>query len=314
MSQKKILIITAPQNPASLVNSLTKCWLKSGYDVKFISPQHMDDLDADIIFIHIDTTNVPRRILELSKQYPNIINGTAESISKELFSKQLVSLNSEYNGEVIVKTKSNYGGLPELHGGRFSRIKRKFAGLIRKMALSDLINSHHIKHLLWKNLRILDPGNYPLFDSISDVPSGVWENPKLIVEKYLPELDSEGRYVLRHWYFFGDKEFNRTLVSSKSPIKWSSMNQDERELSVQEWNKINICTQADIPDEVREVRKKLKMDFGRIDWAFHNGTAVVFDANKTPTLSVGSMQLETDLNRRRESLLCEFSEGLEYYI
>ena len=40
----------------------------------------------------------------------------------------------------------------------------------------------------------------------------------------------------------------------------------------------------DVPDEVRAVRRRHGLDFGKIDFVLHDGKAMVFDVNKTPTV------------------------------
>ncbi len=311
MSYKRILIITKPGSlEGTLIKWLADCWAESGYYVEFISNLNTNK-EADIVFLHVDLTHVPLTYFEFSKRYPVVINGNNNSISKELFSNQILEQPFGYKGKVIVKTKENYGGLPELYIGEFSIIERKFINITKNIASSKSFNHRFFKSYIWKKVRVLDPSNYPIFDSIEDVPSGVWKNPRLIVEKFLPEQDADGRYVLRHWYFFGDKEFNRTLFSKNPMPKWSSMNEEERTRSREKWWKIEVLNNAKVPQEVRSVREKLCMDFGRIDWALHNGKPIVFDANKTP--SIGVRSLDSDLDLKRHSLICKFSEGIKYF-
>ncbi len=40
-----------------------------------------------------------------------------------------------------------------------------------------------------------------------------------------------------------------------------------------------------MPDEVRAVRERLGLHFGKIDFAMHEGRAIVFDVNKTPGMA-----------------------------
>lgn len=312
MPNKRIVIITnAGSFEGSLIEWMTDCWSDSGYSVELISNLNTNT-EADIAFLHVDSTRVPLAYLEFSKRFPVVINRNTSSISKELFSNQILEQSFGYKGKVIVKTKENYGGLPELYRGKFSKIGRKVIITNKDIALSKSLNNRFLKSYIWEKVRVLDPSNYPIFDSIEDVPSGVWKNPRLIVEKFLPEQDADGRYIIRHWYFFGDKEFNRTLSSNNPISKWSSMNKEERIRSREEWSKIEIVSNEKLPQEVRAVREKLGMDFGRIDWALNNGKPIVFDANKTPG-GIGVRSLDSDLDLKRRSLICEFSEGIEYF-
>lgn len=312
MPNKRIVIITnAGSFKGSLIEWMAGCWTDAGYSVEFIS-NLKTKVEADIAFLHVDLTQVPLTYLDFSKRFPVVINRNTDSISKELFSNQIVEQPFGYDGKVIVKTKENFGGLSELYRGDCSIIRRKAMVIIRDIALSKSLNSRFLKSFFWKNVRILDPNNYPIFDSIKDVPPGVWKNPSLIVEKFLPEQDADGRYVLRHWYFFGDKEFNRTLSSFNPIPKWSNLNEEEKKRSREEWWNIEIVSNANVPQEVRAVREKLGMDFGRIDWALNDGKPIVFDANKTPG-GIGVRSFDSDLDRKRHSLICEFSEGVEYF-
>lgn len=202
MNQKRILVLTNPRSfKGSLIKWMANCWSDSGYAVEFTSDLHTKK-NANIIFLHVDLTNVPSIYNEYVRRFPKVINGYNSSISKELFSNQIISQNSGYKGKVIVKTVANYGGLPELTGKNISWIQGIPLHIIKMLALSTKFNNRYFKSIIWKKVRILDPSCYPIFDSIGDVPSGVWENTHLIVEKFLPERKADGRYVLRHWYFF----------------------------------------------------------------------------------------------------------------
>lgn len=113
--------------------------------------------------------------------------------------------------------------------------------------------------------------------------------------------------------FFGEKEFSRTLESNSPIPKWQSMGETERILSREEWWNIDVNSKENIPREVRFVREKLHMDFGRIDWVFNEGKPVIFDANKTPS-GIGVKSLDTELDRHRNSIICDFSAGLEKFM
>ena len=49
-------------------------------------------------------------------------------------------------------------------------------------------------------------------------------------------------------------------------------------------NVIRMEMLQDVPDEVREHRHALNLDYGKIDYVMHDGRPVVLDANKTPVL------------------------------
>ena len=52
---------------------------------------------------------------------------------------------------------------------------------------------------------------------------------------------------------------------------------------------VSVDLVEEVPDAVRSVRRKLGLDFGKIDFVMHGNDALVFDVNKTPTV---------DLNKR----------------
>jgi hypothetical protein len=290
---------------------MADCWADCGYSVA-VAGELNETTDADIALLHVNLTHVPLTYSRSAQSFPVVINGHTSSISKELFSNQILDKLSEYKGKVIVKTKENYGGLPELRRAELSKMERTLIKKAKTILASRALNNRFLMSYIWRKTRVLDPSQYPIFESIREVPLGVWKNRHLIVEKFLPEQDADGRYVLRHWYFFGNKEFTRTLSSSNPIVKWCSMNNDERTRSLEEWWKINVVTNDKVPQEVRAVRKKLRMDFGRIDWAIHDGKPIVFDANKTPA-GIGVAALCSGIAVKRRSLLCEFAAGIEYF-
>lgn len=313
MSKCNILILSdQSEHSGSVISWLAQCWNDTGYGVIFsdhLSAAH----EADIAIVHVDATDVPTDYLSRARVFPTSINGSCASISKDLFSSNILKIDSDYSGQVIVKTLANYGGLPEFQRMELSRYKRKIAELSQRIALSERPATRPVKSWAWKNLQTLDPSNYPRFASTKDVPRAIWKNKRLTAERFKPEKMSDGRYVLRHWYFLGDREFCRTLIC-KSPIpKWASMDDDERDQSRAEWFEIDASGKADVPPEIRRVREALKMDFGRIDWAIHNGEPVAFDANKTPA-GLGSICLESELGRRRYEVMRQFSEGIADFL
>lgn len=312
MPNKRIVIITnGGSSKGYLIGWMAESWADSGYSVEFISNPNTK-IEADIVFLHVNLTCIPLAYLDLLKRIPVVINRSVGSISKDLFSNQILEKPFGYDGKVIVKTKENYGGLPELERGNYSKTRRKIILKTKDIAMSKSLSNRFVKSFLWRKVRVLDSNNYPIFDSIEDVPPGVWKNPRLIVEKFLPEQDADGRYVLRHWYFFGDKEFNRTLAAFKPIPKWSNLSKEEKIRSREEWREIKIVSNADVPQEVRAVREKLGMDFGRIDWAWNNGKPIVFDANKTPG-GVGLKLPDSDIELNMRVLISEFSRGVEYF-
>lgn len=182
-----------------------------------------------------------------------MINHKATDISKSLISQNLLMQGDSYDGPVIVKTVTNYGGAPE------AKYLRNLISTQKESSTKDT----------WRNISRLNSHDYPRFNSIDNVPRGVWKNNNLIVDKFLPEIDASGNYCLREWFFLGDKEFGTYTTHNDPIIKYFGKN-----------SKII----SEVPDELRIMRDRLGVDFGRIDYAIVNGKTVIYDVNTTPTI------------------------------
>jgi hypothetical protein len=207
---------------------------------------------ADLAIQHIDLTVVPAEYRAWLLKYPRAINVAAIDISKRHVSENLVSARDGYQGPVLIKTNANAGGLKE------ARLARKTRFLTRRVVGSQAQRGGPRRR----------PGAYQILRSASQVPQAVWENPHLVVEKFLPERQG-GFYCLRTWQFFGTAEIN-SLAFAKEPI-------------VKARNAVRI-EPVDVPEELRQIRERLGFDFGKFDYVMLDGRAVLFDANKTPTL------------------------------
>jgi hypothetical protein len=113
--------------------------------------------------------------------------------------------------------------------------------------------------------------NYQVFSSAGEVPPAVWNDPLLVVEKYLPERERD-HYCIRHWVFFGLEEFT-VRVHSLDPIL-KAKNVVHREYDVP------------VPDDLREMRRALGFNYGKFDFTIVDGETVLFDANNTPTTHI----------------------------
>jgi hypothetical protein len=86
---------------------------KNGYKVRTTRGVKRKRI-ADILFVHIDSTRIAEEYLEYIGRYPAAINGAVLDISKDRFSTLMLERTDKYVGRVIVKTKANFGGLPDL--------------------------------------------------------------------------------------------------------------------------------------------------------------------------------------------------------
>ncbi len=236
---------------------------------------------ADVAILHVDVTEIPFFFKLLSKVYPIVLNGCFTNNSKRKISKNILSREDNYNGPVIIKTNNNYGGLQEIN-------KRRNKNRI----LHDLTQLPSID---WSKIKGILPGKYPVIDSKENVPEKVWKNRYLVVEKFIPELNSDGLFCLRACLFFGNVELN-ILVSSREPVIKGN----------------NLCsweiTSAPAPDQLRDLKKDLCMDFGRLDYVMHEEEVILYDANKTASLS---RQASVDL---AEQVVRPLASGIDSFL
>ena len=259
--------------PTYVISRLSEFWREQGYKVT-AGPSVR--LDADIGILHVDRTLVPAQCVPDNPQGHPLLNASILDISKRRISKNLVGPDSKYSGPVIVKTDANSFGGPE------------------RAAMSSWILSR-LYHLLgravsWRVTRELLCANYPVLDSLDRVPKWLWQRDDLVVEKFLPEVEGN-EFVLRVWLFFGDQEYGARMFSLSPVVKVQGMTRYEYIDSV--------------PANLREVRRKLGMDFGKFDYVMVNGEAVLLDVNKTPTTSAA---------RSPNSNLQRLASGLSSYL
>jgi hypothetical protein len=107
--------------------------------------------------------------------------------------------------------------------------------------------------------------DYLVCDSIGDVPAGVWENPHLVVQRFLAETDG-GRYCCRHWIFFGDRSIQTKTKSLDKVVKAG----DDVEV-----------LEGPIPEALFRLRERMGADYAKIDYGVVDGEVVVYDVNRT---------------------------------
>jgi hypothetical protein len=226
-------------------------------------------IEADLAISHVDLTVVPPDHTAFLARYRKVINGPVSDISKRRISRQILERGDPYDGPVIVKTDWNSGGWRE---------RERFGGRSQLRRLIDQIRGQ----LPWGYRASISTNDYPVLPSIEHVPWIVWKNRDLVVERFLCERQDD-LYCLRTWMFLGDQETNSLSLSHQSVVKLSSVVRREAVPLV--------------PPELREMRRQLGFDFGKFDYAIVDGRAVLYDANRTPTL--GAMPPEQFLPRIR---------------
>jgi len=236
-----------------LIDAIALRWKKIGYEV--LTHYGTKNLpDADIVVLHVDATIVPDKYAECLAKYPIVLNRNVLDISKTMISRNILRQNENYSGPVIVKTNANFGGVPEATFKRISQKKRWWPGWLLTMMRN------------WEEVDVLNPDKYPIFKNKESIPVGVWKNKNLIVEKFLPERIN-GLFFLRYWIFFGKQELAGRFGARGPIVKFSKMATKDESVPV--------------PDELRVLRKRLGFDYGRFDYAEHNGKTVLYDVNKT---------------------------------
>lgn len=270
---RRIVILThardanAPRRPF-IIWGVKEAWERAGIEV--VVARGVDRfVEGDVAVAHVSLTVMPEAYRRHLARYPLAVNGAVVDVSKRRVSRNLVRQGDGWDGPVIVKTDRNYGGLREAEFAGTSPWQRSAAwahAAWRRVAWDRARREAE----RWRTVACLDPATYPVFASAADVSPAVFENPALVVERLLTEREGD-LYVLRSCAFFGDRHVSVRLLSQVPVVKASTVAREE------------IAPH----DEVFEVRRRLGLDFGKIDYVVHDGRAVVFDANRTPTFGAG---------------------------
>lgn len=213
----------------------------------------LDPPPGDVALLHVDCTLVPPDYLALGGRYARTINFGTGDISKRKVSRLLLAKGDSWDGPVIVKYDRNRGGRPEqAHNRRAAR-----RGLPPPHAL----------------LTRLEP--YQTFDGIDEVGDALWEDPQLVVERFIPEPDPDG-FAMRTWVFMGARERCTRFVTPSAISKAADVSRYEP---------------MPVPDALRAERTRLAFDYGKFDFVMHNGEPVLLDANRTPGSAVAIQEL-----------------------
>jgi len=268
---------------------------------------------ADLVIVHINSTVIPQEYVDLINKCPRVINGNVLDVSRRRFSQLLVSKTDDYTGPVIVKTNANYGGWPEYvrdnREDQKSKLRhftsnavpdnrsriRQWSSIIKSMAgirWRDIANKTWPwkTEYSWDAIDALDPMRYPIFDDIKSVPSGIWENDNLVVERFVRNHEG-GLFYTHYFVFFGDKEISGRIGSPNPIVKFGNCVSDE---------------EVPVPDEVRQWRNDVKIDFGRFDYVHAGGKCFLIDVNKTEGGS--------DENYGYSEEMDFLASGLEFYL
>lgn len=241
--------------------------------------EHLPEADACIL--HVDLTELPEDYVAAARRYPVALNTRPRSIAKRQISRALLRPDDDYDGPVVVKCDLNHRGLPEA---------RLAAGELRLLARLR----ERVERWLpapWRRPRI--EGGYLALPRRSQVPAWVWRDPALVVERLYVEPVGE-LFAIRQWFCLGPRGVVSTHLGPEPLVKLANT---VRRL------KLNF----DVPQEIRDRRAALGLDFGKLDFVVSAEGPYLFDANRTPHNGD-----RIDIARCR--WICRhLSHGLEHY-
>lgn len=251
-----------------------EAWRAAGHEVRYLLGCR-EFWPADVAILHVDLSVVPARFLEFARRYPVALNAGIPDIRKRVLSRNLLSLNSEYDGPVIVKSDLNASGVPEhvLHYKylvRNPRTQAHFEAVLEPPSFVQRLLER--ASLPFRGMLKRPPQRpravkeYAVYDSVADVPPEVWNDPDLVVERFRPERDGEW-YITRRCAILGDRAITY-LMADTQPIV------DVGDLSRFSW--------IETPPEIPAFAKEMGLDYGVIDFTVDNDEIVILDVNKTP--------------------------------
>lgn len=214
---------------------------------------------AAVACIQVDLTHLPANYLWAHQLYPMCINGRAVSISRDLYSEARVQRGDDTAGPVIVKTLLNYRGLPEFR--LMTRPKyRTLRRLQRRIGRRD--PNRELRQRLCPE--------YTIHERVDLVPDRVWDNPQLIVERFVPGSTKPPISKYRHEFFL-DITMTSRLTFDEAISGPTSV--------------FDVEFVGDPPSKVTDLRHKLDIDFGSIDYFVIAGEVTIIDANKTTSFN-----------------------------
>jgi hypothetical protein len=257
------------------VYHLAPFWREAGHDVRFLFGTRARP-PADLCFVHVDLSVVPDDYLEFAAGYPASVNARVKDIRKSTFSQNLVAPGDPWPGPVIVKSDLNSAGRPE-------RLIRESGRILRREFVQRTLRS-------WERLTGLRPPfmttrDYQIYDRLADVPRRLFRDRRIVVEKFLPEMDN-GHYHTRIYQFLGDRSVSSRLVSTHPIVNVSST--------------IRVEEIAVHPD-ILAWRERLGLDYGKLDYVEVDGRAVLLDVNKTTGTVRAERSEDLQITRRHRA-------------
>lgn len=255
---------------------LARRWAARGVDVRFVQGL-AEPLEADLVFLHLDLTHVPAEYAERIAAHPAVANGTLLDLSKRRIGRAVLRRGEPWSGPVLVKTDLNHGGIPERRLAKATGTYGRWRGLGRKDWLSS-----------FRRTGAMRPHDYPVFARLEDVPPAVWDEPGLVVERFLGERDGDA-WLGHAAVFLGDRSACIRKRASAPVVRARTC------LSMEV---------VEMPAPIAAARDALGLDFGKIDFVWHEGDAVVLDVSRTPTFAAA------ELTPRDEAWVDAWADGL----
>jgi hypothetical protein len=252
------------------IRNLADVWLEQGIEVEYLAGLNQRPR-ADALFVHIDLSVVPDEFLSFAATYPVAINGKVRDIRKSTISRQRLLRGDDWTGPAIVKSNLNCCGL-----GERVLIQRRQAVMTGTPRYPFPMRSQ------------LD---YRVYERAELVPPEYFEDPNLVIERFLPEREGE-LYFCRSHHFLGSKS-STVRLGSKHPI-------------VLGHNSVSLAT-VEPHQDVLKARVELGLDYGKIDYVVYEGRAVIIDVNKTTGEGAVSHDPRVlELRRHRASGIWDF--------
>lgn len=214
---------------------------------------------ANLGILHVDKTRLGPADSPAPPLGCRVLNGSVLDISKRLHSSNLLSRDDAWDGPVIVKTDLNHFGLPERADMPNGPAATTAPASDQKESVSP-----------WQISRRLPDRHYPMLPSIREVPDWVWDDPCLVVERFLPEREGP-LYCLRGWMFLGSFSYGWRLMGTDHMVKATNL--------------VRYEFIDEVPEELIALKQQTGFDFGKFDYVIHDGRPVVLDLNKTPSYS-----------------------------
>ncbi|MDR9364530.1 MAG: hypothetical protein RI575_04265 [Balneolaceae bacterium] len=250
------------------IEVIARCWREAGHEVVFINGLQKN-IEADLAIMHVNLSVVPDEYVRYAMQFPVTLNLNVTDIRKRTISQYLVEPNDDYDGDVIVKTDKNCGGIPEAKiynqalpkRRSVMRFARKFVRKTRNAGIKlNLINTDARRYVKTEYRE-----SFSVFEHKDQVPEYIWNDEDWIVEQFLPEIE-DSRFVIRNAYFLGDKMICFKTVGSDPIVK------EDKDLR---------SKKIKMPKKIIHLRNKFGLDYGKIDFVIINEEPVLLDIGKT---------------------------------